>query len=64
MFRPSESANDLFRRLNNRAFELRVRSDKIEHVMFGSTVEVQSSPSDISEVQYTKLKRLKIMIIN
>jgi hypothetical protein len=50
MFRPNETANDLFRRLNNRAFDLRVRPDRFEQVMFGSAIEVQTNSAELSEV--------------
>mmetsp|Transcript_58679 Transcript_58679/g.115382 ORF Transcript_58679/g.115382 Transcript_58679/m.115382 type:complete len:220 (-) Transcript_58679:42-701(-) len=49
MFKPSETANDLFRRLNNRAFNLRTRPDRMEQLLFGSTVEVQMNTPEISE---------------
>ena len=52
MFKPSETANDLFRRLNNRAFNLRTRPDRMEQLLFGSTVEVQMNTPEISEVSW------------
>ncbi|KAJ1410187.1 hypothetical protein B484DRAFT_435887 [Ochromonadaceae sp. CCMP2298] len=50
MFKPSESANDLFRRLNNQAFDFRVRPDRCERLVFGDILEVQAQPADIPEV--------------
>lgn len=50
MFRPNETANDLFRRLHNRAFDLRVRPDRVEQLMFGTAVEVQMKAMEMSEV--------------
>jgi len=52
MLRPSETANDLFRRLNNDVFDLRLSQEKTEKLQFGSTIEVQSRSSEITEVSY------------
>lgn len=51
MFKPSETANDLFRRLNNDVFELRLSQEKTEKLQFGSTIEVQAQSAEITEVQ-------------
>lgn len=50
MFRPSENANELFRRLNNDQFDFRVSPDKIEKLPFGASIEVQAKCSDMTEV--------------
>jgi hypothetical protein len=50
MFRPNETANDLFRRLHNRSFDLRSKPDRVEQIPFGNAVEVQCPPFDLSEV--------------
>ena len=50
MLRPSETANDLFRRLNNDVFDLRLSQERTEKLQFGSTMEVQSRSSEITEV--------------
>lgn len=52
MLRPSETANDLFRRLNNDVFDLRLSQERTEKLQFGSTIEVQSRCSEITEVCY------------
>lgn len=55
MLRPSETANDLFRRLNNDVFDLRLSQEKTEKLQFGSTIEVQSRSSEITEVSYAEV---------
>lgn len=55
MFKPSETANDLFRRLHNRSFDLRSKPDRVEQLPFGIAVDVQCAASDISEVSLTRL---------
>jgi hypothetical protein len=54
MFRPNETANDLFRRLHNRSFDLRSKPDRVEPIPFGNAVEVQCPPFDLSEVVCTR----------
>lgn len=52
MFRPSETANDLFRRVANNGliFEYKISSKPTERLNFGDVVEVQAGAGDIPEV--------------
>lgn len=52
MFRPSENANDLFRRMaiNGQSFEYRINNKSNEKLNFGDVVEIQSITSEIPEV--------------
>ena len=50
MLKPSENANDLFRRMNTVSFELRVKLDKTEKLQFGDVVELQAGASEMTEV--------------
>jgi len=56
MFRPSETANDLFRRLHNSnqvQFNLRITPSRYEQLSFGSIIEVQASLEELPQVSYT-----------
>ena len=51
MFKPSENANELFRRLNNSTFELRIKQGRTERLNFGDIVEIQAQTSEITEAR-------------
>jgi hypothetical protein len=59
MYRPSETANDLFRRLSSSFFDVRVSGENYERVQFGDKVEVQAARGDVTEVRTFSF--LKIM---
>ncbi len=57
MFRPSENANELFRRLNSDHFEFQVGPDKVEKLPFGTTIEVQAKNAETTEVAVGSVQR-------
>ena len=63
MFKPNETANDLFRRLNNEVFELRLNQDRIEKIQFGSAIEVQAHCSEMTEVRLHKAYEHMFLLI-